>query len=181
MAVDVAADIRPRARSASRALRLPAVLLLGAALRLGLLAAGVLPFNADEAVVGLMARHILQGERPVFFYGQAYLGSLDAWLVAGSFLLLGQSVWAIRLVQFGLYLGTIATTYLLGWRIYRSQWVAGAAALLLAIPPVLFTLYSTISLGGYGEVLLIGNLCLLLALKLLDDNGAYRAAWTLLR
>ena len=57
---------------------------------------------------------------------------------------------------------------LLGLRIYRSQWVAGAAAMLLAIPPVLFTLYSTISLGGYGEMLLLGNLCLLLALPLLN-------------
>jgi hypothetical protein len=38
----------------------------------------VLPFNSDEAIVGLMARHMLQGERPLFFYGQAYLGSLDA-------------------------------------------------------------------------------------------------------
>src|SRR6266851_2035799 len=63
------------------------------------LAAGVVPFNADEAIVGLMARHILQGERPVFFYGQAYLGSLDAWLVAGAFAIFGESVWPIRLVQ----------------------------------------------------------------------------------
>jgi hypothetical protein len=46
-----------------------------------------------------MARHILQGERPLFFYGQAYLGSLDAWLVAGAFAVLGQSAAAIRLVQ----------------------------------------------------------------------------------
>ena len=167
--------------------RLLAALLAAAGLRLGLVLAGVVPFNADEAVVGLMARHILQGERPVFFYGQAYLGSLDAWLVAGGFLLFGQTVLAIRLVQVAVYLGTIATTYLLGLRIYRSQWVAGAAAVLLAVPPVLFTLYSTISLGGYGEVLLLGNLCLLLALRLLGGNpdhrdGALRRAlsWLLL-
>ena len=150
--------------------RLPLVLLVAAGLRLGLLAAGVVPFNADEAVVGLMARHILQGERPIFFYGQAYLGSLDAWLVAGAFVVFGQTVLAIRLVQIALYLGTVATTYGLGLKIYASQWIAGAAALLLAVPPVLFTLYSTISLGGYGETLLIGNVMLLLALWLL--NGA---------
>ena len=162
--------------------RLLAALLAAAGLRFGLLAAGVVPFNADEAVVGLMARHILQGERPIFFYGQAYLGSLDAWLVAGSFVLFGQNLLAIRLVQLALFLATIATTYLLGLRIYRSQWVAGAAALLLAIPPVLFTLYSNISLGGYGEVLLLGNLCLLLALWLLDgEQPAGSREWTLAR
>jgi 4-amino-4-deoxy-L-arabinose transferase-like glycosyltransferase len=148
-------------------LRLPAALLVAAGLRLGLVAAGVVPFNADEAVVGLMARHILRGERPVFFYGQAYLGSLDAWLVAAAFTLLGPTVLAIRLVQIALLLGTVATTYWLGLQIYRSQWIAGAAALLLAIPVVLLTLYSTVSLGGYGEMLVIGNGCLLLAVYLL--------------
>src|SRR5574341_1375409 len=78
---------------------------IAVALKALLLALDCVPFNADEAVVALMARHILQGERPVFFYGQAYLGSTDAWLVAGAFLIFGQRVIAIRLVQVALYLG----------------------------------------------------------------------------
>ncbi|MCK4814771.1 hypothetical protein KA005_03295, partial [bacterium] len=57
--------------------------------KIGLLLANVIPFNSDEAVVALMARHILQGSRPIFFYGQAYMGSLDAFLVAGVFKLIG--------------------------------------------------------------------------------------------
>src|SRR5512133_681799 len=84
----------------------------------------VVPFNADEAVVALMARHILIGERPVFFYGQAYMGSLDAYLVAAGFLLFGQQVWLIRLVQSLLYLGTIFTTYLIAKEAFGSQHVA---------------------------------------------------------
>ena len=157
-------------------LRVLAALLVAVALRVGLLAAGVVPFNADEAVVGLMARHILQGERPVFFYGQAYLGSLDAWLVAATFTLAGPSVFAIRLVQIALFLGTVITTYLLGLKIYGRRWIGGAAALFLAVPPVLFTLYSTVSLGGYGEVLFLGNLCLLLTLYLVNLNPSQSAA-----
>src|SRR3990172_7345983 len=112
-------------------------LALAVVLKALLLALDAFPFNADEAVVALMARHILQGERPVFFYGQAYLGSLDAWLIAGAFLLLGQTVLAIRIVQAVLYLGTIATTYALGLRIYGDPWTATAAALLMAAPTVL--------------------------------------------
>ena len=154
------------APAAPRWLHLSAALLLAGAVKFGLLYAGVLPFNADEAVVGLMARHILQGGRPIFFYGQAYLGSLDAWLTAGAFAVFGESVLAIRLVQTALFLAVIATTYLLGLRIYRSQWIAGAAAAFLALPPVLLTLYTTVSLGGYGEVLLLGNLLLLFVLRL---------------
>ena len=75
------------------------IITLGVALKAALLVYGVVPFNSDEAIVALMARHILRGERPTFFYGQAYMGSLDAWLVAGAFSLLGESVLAIRVVQ----------------------------------------------------------------------------------
>ncbi len=70
--------------------------------------------------MALMARHILQGEHPIFFYGQAYMGSLDAYLVAAGFALLGQQVWVIRLVQVLLYLGTLFTTFLLGRVAFES-------------------------------------------------------------
>src|SRR5574341_1686280 len=150
-------------------------LLIAATLKAGLLYAEVVPFNADEAVVGLMARHILQGARPVFFYGQVYLGSLDAWLVAGAFALFGESVLAIRLVQVALYLGTIATTYWLGRRIYSSAWIANAAALFVAIPAVNVTLYTTATLGGYCETLLIGNILFLLTLHLARAGNEQRA------
>ena len=73
--------------------------------KFGLLLASVIPFNSDEAVVALMARHILQGSRPIFFYGQAYMGSLDAFLVAGMFKLIGTNIWAVRMVQIGLTVG----------------------------------------------------------------------------
>ncbi len=153
-------------RSNRRGLPLPGALVLAAGLKGALLYAGALPFNSDEAVVGLMARHILLGERPIFFYGQAYLGSLDAWLTAGAFALFGESLFVMRGVQAALYLGTILTAYWLALRIYSNRWIANAAALWLAAPTVLVTLYTSVTLGGYGETLLIGNLLLLLALRL---------------
>jgi hypothetical protein len=141
-------------------------LLASAGLKAALLASGAVPFNSDEAVVALMARHILQGARPVFFYGQAYMGSLDAFLVALGFSLFGEQVWVIRLVQGGLYLGTLATTAALG-KVSLGSWRAGVlAAWLLAIPTVNVTIYTTVSLGGYGEMLLLGNLILLAALRI---------------
>ena len=124
----------------------------------------VIPFNSDEANVGLMARHILMGERPVFFYGQAYMGSLDAFLVAAGFALFGQQVWVIRVVQLVLYLCTVATTSWIAQEAFGSQKAGLLAAGLLAIPTVNVTLYTTASLGGYGEALLLGNLILLVSL-----------------
>jgi 4-amino-4-deoxy-L-arabinose transferase-like glycosyltransferase len=140
------------------------ILITAAAWKLLFVFQDIIPFNADEAVVALMARHIGQGARPVFFYGQAYMGSLDAFLVALGFRLLGEQVWVIRLVQMLLYLGTIYTTYWIGRVGFQSAQAALLAALLLAVPTVNMTLYTTVSLGGYGEALLLGNLVLLAAL-----------------
>lgn len=135
-------------------------------LRAALLAAGAFPFHADEAVVGLMARHINGGDWPAFFYGQAYMGSLDATLVALA-LRVGnaESVLAIRLVQLALYGLTILTAMLLARAIFGEGTAALFCGLLLAVPTVNVTLYTTVSLGGYGEALLIGNLLLLTALR----------------
>jgi hypothetical protein len=142
------------------------ILLAAAAWKALLLAMDVFPFNSDEAVVALMARHILQGERPTFFYGQAYMGSLDAFLVSFGFAIFGQKVWVIRLVQTVLYLGIIITTVLIARGLFRSKQVGWLAAFLMVIPTVNVTLYTTVSLGGYGEALLIGNLLLLVSMAL---------------
>jgi hypothetical protein len=81
--------------------RTPAVWQLGGLVALGLglhwwalIAAQRL--SADEAVPGLMARHILfDGERPVFYWGQAYFGALEAYLVAVLFGTLGFHPWLL--------------------------------------------------------------------------------------
>ena len=137
--------------------------------KIGLLLAGVIPFNSDEAVVALMARHILQGSQPIFFYGQAYMGSLDAFLVAAVFKLIGTNIWAVRIVQIGLYSLTMLTAAVLGMRLSGTWKVGVLAAWFLAIPNVGMTLYTSVSMGGYGEMLLIGNLVLLTTLRITRD------------
>jgi 4-amino-4-deoxy-L-arabinose transferase-like glycosyltransferase len=128
-----------------------------------------MPFNADEAIVALMARHINQGQLMAFFYGQYYMGSLDAIIIALGFRVFGEHVWVIRLVQSALYLGTVATTVMLASRVLKSTQATLYAGLLVAIPTVNVVLYSTVSLGGYGEMLLIGNLLLLGGLGIIDQ------------
>jgi len=138
---------------------------VAAGLKCALLLSGRIPFNSDEAIVALMARHIYHGNIPNFFYGQAYMGSMDAILVALGFRIFGQYIWVIRAVQSTLFLGTVATTALLGYKLFRSKSIALISGLLIAVPPVNITLYTTVSLGGYGEMLLIGNLLLLSGLS----------------
>src|SRR5690606_5299193 len=154
-----------------------ALALLGRAL---LLASNAVSFHSDEAVVALMARHILQGERPVFFYGQAYMGSLDAWLVAIGFALFGESVASIRIVQSALYLLVVASGYWVAWRLSGKVVVAVVAGLTLAVPTVLLATYTTATLGGYNETLLLGNLLLLLGYEVTHDHVRSWWRWGLL-
>jgi hypothetical protein len=142
------------------------VLLCALTLKVALLLVGAFPFNADEAVVGLMARHMLQGRWPVFFYGQAYMGSLDASIVALGFAIFGQHVPVIRAVQVLMYLGTVYTSMLLARELFSSKRAVLITGMLMAIPTVNVTLYTTVSLGGYGEALLLGNLLLLLTSRI---------------
>ncbi|MCW5852809.1 MAG: hypothetical protein KIT87_22245 [Anaerolineae bacterium] len=60
-------------------------------------------FDGDEAVLGLMSLHTLRGEFTPYFYGQRYLGSLEAILAAAFIGVLGPSVLAFRLVAPLLY------------------------------------------------------------------------------
>jgi 4-amino-4-deoxy-L-arabinose transferase-like glycosyltransferase len=149
------------------------------------LATGAVSFHSDEAVVALMARHIHQGVAfPIFFYGQHYMGSLDALLIAGAFRVIGEGVPAIRLVQLILYLLFVVTTLLLAWQLSKNLVVTGIAGLWVAIPSPLLTLYTSMTLGGYGETLIIGNICLILGWVIAERDtflsGRSRWEWALL-
>jgi 4-amino-4-deoxy-L-arabinose transferase-like glycosyltransferase len=156
------------------------ILLVALAGRVLLLASGSLSFHSDEAIIGLMARHILAGERPTFFFGQAYMGSLDAWLVALGFRLLGESVMTIRIVQAALYLGVVASAYFAAWVLARKTLAAVIAALTFAIAPPLLALYTSATLGGYNETLLFGHLIVALGLLAAHETRTVYWRWLLL-
>ena len=147
-----------------------ALLCVGLAFKIILIMSRRVTFGSDEAVIGLMAGHILQGAHPIFYYGQSYMGSLDAYLTAVSFSIMGSNVAAIRVVQTALYLATLATTYALAYRITKSQFAAAASALLLATPPVLFSVYTTSTLGNYVEILLLNNIIWIIGFELLTGS-----------
>ena len=144
-------------------LPLALILLIAALFRVWLIETDAVSFDSDEAIVGLMARHVNQGQPvPTFYYGQDYMGSLDALLVAGGFQLMGASVHSIRYTQLALYLLALVTAYALAWELTRSRHIALLTVLLLAIPTSLGVLYTTLTLGGYNEIVILGNLILLL-------------------
>ncbi|MBW6471853.1 MAG: glycosyltransferase family 39 protein [Anaerolineaceae bacterium] len=103
-----------------------------------------------------MAKHILDGENFLYFYGQSYMGSLDAYLVALGFLLFGEQVWVIRLIQLILYGLVIIFSYLFVNISFQNKKIAFVSSLFLVFPAVNVVLYTTVSLGGYGEAMLLG-------------------------
>src|SRR6195256_4431104 len=84
-------------------------LAIGLALRLAVIASPLGEIDADEAVVGLMARHIaFLGERPVFYWGQPYLGSLEAFTTAPFFRVFDSSTPLLKLIPTAYSLGFLA-------------------------------------------------------------------------
>ncbi len=165
----------------SRFLPIVFIVVLATALRVALLAADAVPFDGDEAVVALMAKHILQnGERPIFFYGQPYSGALDAYLTAGAYALIGPRVLGGRLVQMALFALYVVIVFLLAGRVTGGHWAASASALLVAASTPLLATYTLVSVGGYGESLVLGTLILWLALRVTDDWTERLWAWVVL-
>jgi hypothetical protein len=57
-----------------------------------------LHFDSDQAVVGLMAKHLIEGRTfPIFFYGQAYMLGVQAWIAAPFFAIGGATIAMLRL------------------------------------------------------------------------------------
>jgi hypothetical protein len=157
------------------------ILLVAALFRAWLIATDGVSFDSDEAVIGLMARHINQGHAvPTFFYGQDYMGSLDAILAAGGFRVFGESVHVLRAVQMILYLLSLVAAYRLAHTITRSDRIAGITLLLLAIPTALGALYTSIAIGGYNETVLFGSLILLLSWQVTVEGRRELWRWAAL-
>lgn len=134
-------------------LTIAAVLVLARAVPF--MAAGV-RFDADQAVVGLMAKHISEGRAfPVFFYGQSYLLAVEAYLAAPVMWLLGPTEVALKLPLLAMNVGTVL---LLVWRAHRdlglAPWLAVAGALPLALPAVTPGSRLMDAMGGNIEPLL---------------------------
>lgn len=121
--------------------------------------------DGDNAVVALMARHILDGRHYVFFWGQSYMGSLEAYSVAAVAAVFGLNdvvLRAVPLVYAALYMASFRW---LGEMLYDRA--TGRAALALAaLSPPLLAVWSSAPRGGYSEALLLGQLALLLGLDL---------------
>ena len=127
--------------------------------------------DGDEAMVGIQAERILRGQFPVYFYGQTYMGVLEAYLIAPLVALFGPTGWTLRLVPIVLALPLVYLT----WRLARAllpagvpttPLLAGLAALVAAIPPLYDTVAELRAWGGQIEVYVLTLALLLCVVEL---------------
>jgi 4-amino-4-deoxy-L-arabinose transferase-like glycosyltransferase len=152
---------------------------VAAGLRLLIMPMMRMPLESDEAILLLMARHILEGERPLFFYGEAYGGSTDSYLIALFFRLFGDTVAVGRMVQSLEYLVGMAFTYLLARRLMPDSRLGPLAALwLMAIPPLLMSTWTTPAVL-YAIVVCLGSILLYLGYRLLWEDADRPWRWAI--
>ena len=91
-----------------------------------------LHFDSDQAVFGLMAKHLSEGRAfPLFMYGQHYLLATSAWLAAPFIRIWGCQVFAIKLPQ--LLLNVVVCALLLE-RLMAEARLSAKAALACLLP-----------------------------------------------
>lgn len=144
--------------------------LAGVLLRGALLLLEVPPTNSDEATMGLAGAQIAAGtDLPVWFYGQAYMGPIEAYLAAPLFALFGSSTLLLRLP---LLLGYAAFLFLM-YRLSVRLFTPGLAVVtvgLLALGSDRVIKNEMIAGGGYPEMLPAAAGLMLLALWLADGG-----------
>jgi hypothetical protein len=88
-------------------------------------------FDSDQAVVGLMAKHLADGRAfPLFYYGQHYMLAVEPWLAAPFFKMFGASVATLK---FPLLCLNILTAGLLLWLLVTKAGLKPLEALLTSI------------------------------------------------
>ena len=135
-------------------------LLLAVAVRAWLAAHTHGVIAGDEAMVGLQAEHILRGEHPIYYYGQPYMGSFEAYFIAAISLLTGPSTWAMRAEPILISLVLVYLTWSFAKSLADAAQLSARAkvvfvtiaTLIAAFPPLYDVVEEMRATGGYIEV-----------------------------
>ncbi len=141
------------------------LLAVALAVRLVLLVRSSWLLEGDDALSTLMAFDVLHGQWPIMLKNQTYAAAWEPYAMAASYVLFGVSRISAKLPALLGSLATIGTSWLLARTIAGP--VAGwFAAALAALPPVYVLVLGLKPWAPYTEVILLGTLCLVCALRL---------------
>lgn len=149
---------------------------IGITLRLIEMARADWMVEGDEAIIGIMGNHIRDGERPIFFYGQPYMGALQAYVAAVLFSIFGMSREAFKVITVPEFIAFAVSLYALARRTYNAN-AALLAVLFAAIPPVYVLINTTKLIGPVLPSMTLGNLVLLLAIDEAYGSPSWGRRW----
>ncbi len=168
-----APDAPPRSRGL---IGVMAILVVGAVVLRFWLAFGRLGRipNSDEAVVGLMALHVLRHhEFRAFYWGQPYGGSLESILVAPFVAIFGTTTLGLRSASILLELLSAWLTWRIARRLFDAR-VAVWAGVLALWWPLALVWFGTQERGFYPLSVVLGMTTVLTALRIDDDPSPLR-------
>lgn len=129
--------------------------------------------DSDQVMVGLMARHVLLGEMPIFYWGQPYDGTLETYLTAAVFRLFGQSYEALHVAPLAFSLLFLGAAMWLAECLYGAR-TAIVSGLILAVGPALLLRYSVEPGYNYLQAMAFATLALALLVPLGAGGGWWR-------
>ena len=113
------------------------------------------PFTSDNAILGLMAKHILEGkEFPYFFYGALYFGTFPAYFLAGLYAVFGFSTQSYKLYSLILSISIYLSIIGLAKSLFKKKSIYLWTALLLMFPP--YKIFLVTIMNDYLTFLLLG-------------------------
>ena len=139
--------------------------------------------DADEAIVGLMARHVLTGDADTFYWGQRYGGTIEQTITAGAFAVAGATTLVLKLVPVLLAVAAAALVWRIGRRTIGERTAPLAAAIFL-VWPATYVWWSTKSRGFYWACMVLGLVIVLCAVRIAQRppgrSWAARRDWAVL-
>jgi hypothetical protein len=106
-------------------------------------------FDSDQAILGLMAKHLSEGRAfPLFIYGQSYMLAVESWLAVPIFWIAGPTVAALRfsLILTNCAVATLLIAGLWKWAGLRPWYGLVASLFFVFAPP--FTSAHLVEAGG---------------------------------
>jgi 4-amino-4-deoxy-L-arabinose transferase-like glycosyltransferase len=148
---------------------LVAAIAVGVGIRIALSFAANGKSWSDSAVIALMALHALSGKFYTFYWGQDYMGSLEALGVAPFFAVFGMNDVTLSMgllpwyVLFAIALHRVA-------RRCAGELAGAIAPWLLAVAPPYVQYQQIMPRGDYPETLMLGTILLWLVLRVTHDD-----------
>jgi hypothetical protein len=145
------------------------VLAFGLGLRLWIMTGKLGTIDSDEALTGLMARHLWNGEFRAFMWKFNYQGTISTYPVALSTKLLGDTQFALELPFLFMSAGATALIWRIGTRFLTAA-QAVIAALIFWLWPAVFVWIGVKGLIFYAPTMVLGLAMILCAQRAVEKK-----------